>query len=575
MNEDDKKKPDDNAAGEAEPSSGDRDPPEVEAEIVRPEDVPGEKAFDENADKAGDDFPKGDQGETERPEPAPKSGGVTPGLFAFFALALIAIAAIAYWYFAVREPATDAGAPPREERAQTEPGDDAAPVAPEPDAMASGPKIDNAIADMAQKPGQAVPSQPPSPTQSATPLPASETGSAIDNAALRDDAKRALSDTDGESEPQPEDDSDISLASEDDAFAFTFDAEDGPLDSRDEAAASLNDDEQSDADPSAEELADTLEAEEATPMVAAPEAVAANAEKAGIDEDLRDEDSVDQASTDEAMPEEKTVEEAPEADPALLQEAQELAAKRELALEQDLEAAQDALESLESDVAALERDLSDERGRAGDLEAQLREARRATDAAIARADAAEARASQINTRLARLQQKAARAPADAAALTAINRALDQGEPFAEPLASLRRSQGDLAPLDALAPYAEEGAPSLDAVRRRFDEAIREGLAEAGRAQAEGPVERLAAQAASLISIRPAAPREGDTPRAVVSRAERALEQGRIREAIDEMRALPEPAQAAMADWIDYAAERARIVEAQQQLNATLLDGEAP
>jgi hypothetical protein len=61
-----------------------------------------------------------------------------------------------------------------------------------------------------------------------------------------------------------------------------------------------------------------------------------------------------------------------------------------------------------------------------------------------------------------------------------------------------------------------------------------------------------------LSLRSTAPRAGDDPDAVLSRAEAALAAGRLGEALAEVASLPAPVQSAMAGWIAQAQARAEV-----------------
>ena len=65
------------------------------------------------------------------------------------------------------------------------------------------------------------------------------------------------------------------------------------------------------------------------------------------------------------------------------------------------------------------------------------------------------------------------------------------------------------------------------------------------------------------------PREGNDPDAVLSRAEAALREGRLTDALAELEALPEEGRAELSDWAGQAANRLAAVNAAQSLSETL------
>ncbi|MRX49647.1 hypothetical protein GI374_04135 [Paracoccus sp. S-4012] len=179
----------------------------------------------------------------------------------------------------------------------------------------------------------------------------------------------------------------------------------------------------------------------------------------------------------------------------------------------------------------------------------------------------EALAAQVGTQLAEAQAQGAELAAQqgriaaevaataqraetAAAVARLETALAEGGSTAEAAAAL-----DAAGVETPALPAE--IPSLAALRAGWDDAARAGLAAAREAGAEtssggGFAGFLRAQ----TGARSVAPREGGDADAILSRAGAAVTQGDIPAALAELQALPEPAQAAMADWIAQAQARA-------------------
>ena len=75
---------------------------------------------------------------------------------------------------------------------------------------------------------------------------------------------------------------------------------------------------------------------------------------------------------------------------------------------------------------------------------------------------------------------------------------------------------------------------------------------------------------SQAGMRSLAPREGDDPDAILSRAEAAVRAGELQTAIDEIGKLPETGQTAMADWVADAKARLDVTQAAASLSETLL-----
>ena len=177
-----------------------------------------------------------------------------------------------------------------------------------------------------------------------------------------------------------------------------------------------------------------------------------------------------------------------------------------------------------------------------------------TDLAAARAEA-EA-----------LEQEAlasAEAAASRAALNRVSTAIETGAPFADALGDLG---GDLR--TALSSAAENGVATTAELTSDFPAAARAALA---TARAEGVSDESGGLGGFLrnqFDVRSTAPQEGSSPDAVLSRAEAAIKEGRVADALAEIEALPEVARAEMTDWTAQATERADVLDAVATLSET-------
>ena len=177
-----------------------------------------------------------------------------------------------------------------------------------------------------------------------------------------------------------------------------------------------------------------------------------------------------------------------------------------------------------------------------------------TDLAAARAEA-EA-----------LEQEAlasAEAAASRAALNRVSTAIETGAPFADALGDLG---GDLPA--ALSSAAENGVATTAELTSDFPAAARAALA---TARAEGVSDESGGLGGFLrnqFDVRSTAPQEGSSPDAVLSRAEAAIKEGRVADALAEIEALPEVARAEMTDWTAQATERADVLDAVATLSET-------
>lgn len=162
---------------------------------------------------------------------------------------------------------------------------------------------------------------------------------------------------------------------------------------------------------------------------------------------------------------------------------------------------------------------------------------------------AEARLAAAEAQAETLQEAAAASTRRAeavAAIAALQSALDQGvtpEEAREALAA--------AGLDAPAALAAP-VPSLTSLQTDFPEAARAALRAGLRAESAGGQGNLVTNfLRAQTGARSVAPREGDDPDAVLSRANAQVEAGAIAPALDELAALPQAARTApaMADWL--------------------------
>ncbi|WP_172298527.1 hypothetical protein [Pseudoruegeria sp. HB172150] len=166
-------------------------------------------------------------------------------------------------------------------------------------------------------------------------------------------------------------------------------------------------------------------------------------------------------------------------------------------------------------------------------------------------------------------QRAAQLAEARAAMTEVTAALASGGSFAEPLQEV----GTLSGADVPAPLsdaAETGIPTLGALRESFPEYARRALALSTEAAAdEGEISPFQAFVRTQLGARSLAPRDGNDPDAVLSRAEAALSRGDLETALTEIDALPEVGRQALADWAAQAESRRTALAAADNLAAQL------
>lgn len=195
--------------------------------------------------------------------------------------------------------------------------------------------------------------------------------------------------------------------------------------------------------------------------------------------------------------------------------------------------------ALTAKLADLERRLAAApQGASPELQQQL-------DAALARLDEAEA------TATARAEEAAAATAAAqrTRALDALATKLRAGEPFQTDLAAV----GDAKLTEALSPLAGSGVPTLAQLQAAFPDPAREALRAAREAGSQdGWGARILDFLASQSGARPLTPLEGDTPAAILSRADFALSEGRVADALTELQPLDAAVKAPLDAWIAQA-----------------------
>ena len=211
------------------------------------------------------------------------------------------------------------------------------------------------------------------------------------------------------------------------------------------------------------------------------------------------------------------------------------------------EAQQEAVAQLSDQIAAQQAELEQQRA---DLQAQL-------DATRAEAEAIQQDAVD-----------AARAEMARAALARVQGAIESGAPMQQQLDDLGGALTDPVP-DALTAVAE-GTPTLATLRETFPDAARAALAAARDAgEAGDSAGAFGTFLRSQLNVRSVAPRDGTDADAILSRAEDALRNGRLNDALAEIATLPPSARAAMSDWTTQAEARAAAVDAADRLDASL------
>ncbi len=240
----------------------------------------------------------------------------------------------------------------------------------------------------------------------------------------------------------------------------------------------------------------------------------------------------------------------------------------------DNDEVQEIKESFDAEIARLEAALAAEREQNATQRDQLEDMRRNFQAALAARDrSANQQITALNARLDKIENgnevQGGRRAAAALALNNLRHVAEQGEPFANELDVLAGYIPQGGEIATLRRYADVEIPMVGELEAAFSVAAREALAAAGRQEKTGFTEKLSARVTSLVSVRPAGPIEGDSARAIISRAEAFIEAGDISAGANELGALVDGPRTAMADWLALAQSRIAVDGAIASLGARL------
>ena len=254
---------------------------------------------------------------------------------------------------------------------------------------------------------------------------------------------------------------------------------------------------------------------------------------------------------------------------ALRQEVSELTDALQAEKLDRIAADQEAASNMTSEVAVLAGEL-------GMLSERMDEVERRPIAALTEENGGAAAVQELQDRLGTLEQtlsgmdanvadrlraaeeaaETATAAETAARLRALlgeaEAGLAAGEPYARALNALEDLTGQMAP-DELRALAADGAPTLNALQQRFPQAARDALAVSLRETGgEAFGDRFWAFMRAQTGARSLTAQDGADPDAVLSRAEAALRNGQVAEALAELPDLPGPGQERLGDWISRA-----------------------
>jgi hypothetical protein len=156
------------------------------------------------------------------------------------------------------------------------------------------------------------------------------------------------------------------------------------------------------------------------------------------------------------------------------------------------------------------------------------------------------------------------------AFATLRAAVEVGRPYATELSTLAALSVGAGDIGSLLDYEDEGIPTLRQLTVSFKEA-RDKAASATTEVGDSLLDRLMSSAESLVKVkRVDGAAEGNTPDAVLARAEAKLEQGDLVAVVAEVGTLQGAQRAAFATWLDQARARLDAEKTLQRLQKILL-----
>lgn len=241
----------------------------------------------------------------------------------------------------------------------------------------------------------------------------------------------------------------------------------------------------------------------------------------------------------------------------------------------DLSPATDAIAKVSGSVSALEAQLASLDARLTTLEKQPAEGG-ANAAAVeayerevrALREAMEQQKAEVDALVSAAEEDKASAEMTAqqamirSAVSRIQIALDTGAGFADAVSDLQDA-GVTVP--AALESAKTGVATMAQLSLEFPQSARAALAAARKAEGTGG--SVWNFLRNQVGMRSLEPKEGTDADAVLSRAEAAMADGRLTDALAELQALPEQARVELTDWMAAATQRTEALSAAEALSA--------
>jgi len=165
---------------------------------------------------------------------------------------------------------------------------------------------------------------------------------------------------------------------------------------------------------------------------------------------------------------------------------------------------------------------------------------------------------------------AARASALAVAVRNLGEAVDRGESFAGELEAVRELSSEPLEAETLAGAAEDGVPTMQALRESFPSFANNALEAVGATSDDSLIGQIVESARSVVNVRPVGEIEGDSPAAIMARVENRLKAGDLPGVVEQSDQLSGEAAVQLLPWIERVKTRIAATEELDALEARTL-----
>lgn len=155
-------------------------------------------------------------------------------------------------------------------------------------------------------------------------------------------------------------------------------------------------------------------------------------------------------------------------------------------------------------------------------------------------------------------------------LANLKRVVDRGMPYAEELAQVKKAAGGRIDLAALDKYKSDGVPTLPELQKAFQPLSHSIIAAAEQPEGGSVVDRLLAGAKSVVRVRKVNhASDDDSVEAIVSRMDKALDEGRVTDFMSLKPKLPAAALAPAASFLQKVEARNAVDKALGEIESQL------